>query len=187
MALLKKRGTAVAVFVIVVVVFTLIGCHRSLGRACARVEDAFFTHGALSEYGAYSAPAEQLGNCVKLANRLLSVIHTDAYADSYDAILTARQDLADALEKRSIPDIYSANTVLVREVSALDAKIDRSALPPSSDDYAVIVSDLFSAQRVVNESPYNAYVDSFIESTVRPFPTDILRRLSFTALPDKYE
>ena len=190
MELLKKRGTAIAVFVVIVIAFTLIGCHRSLGRACRQVEEAFFTRGMLSDYGAYTAPADQLENCVRLSNRLLSVINDEAHAAHYEAVLEARQALDDALASRRIGAIYDANAALVAAVSALDEQVGSTGaagLPLSSDDYGAIIQDLNSAQRVLNESPYNDYAETFIEETVRRFPTDILRVLSFTALPEKFE
>ena len=188
MELFKKRSTAIAVFIVVVIAFTLLGCHRSLGKACRGVEDAFFDKTLLADYGVYTAPGDQLGNSVKLANRLLSVINTDAMAAEYAAVAQARQALSDALDARDISDIYDANEALAAAVSSAESLVASGAeLPPSSDDYDAIVSDFHSAQRVVTESPYNTLVDDFLSSTVRPFPTNVLRILSFTALPEKYE
>lgn len=170
-------------------VFSLIGCHRSLGRAVDEVEAAFYDSSMLVPYGAYTAPADQLSNCVKLSNRLLSVINgSDALAAGYAAVMTARQGLSDALDAGDISDVYDANQALVAAVSAVEEQVQAgAALNDSQDDYAAIVSDFHSAQRVADESPYNALVDDFLAGTARRFPTNILRALSFTALPEKYE
>ena len=190
MGFLKKRQTAVAVFVVVVAAFSLIGCHRSLGREVRRVERAFFDKALLTSYNAYTAPAEQLENCLKLSNRLLSVINgADALDGEYAAVASARQALSDALSAGDISDIYDANTVLAEAVSSVEGQISAGGvtLPESSDDYRAIVSDFGSAQRVAAQSPYNDHVDGFIAGTVNRFPTNILRALSFTPLPEKFE
>lgn len=186
----KKRQNAIVVFVVVVVLFSLIGCHRSLGRRCEQVEEAFFDKALLADYSTYTCPGDQLDNCVKLANRLLSVINgQEALSGEYEAVLQARLSLDQALDAGDISDIYDANAALVSAVAAVDEQVTMAdmPLPESSDDYGSIISDFYSAQRVLSESPYNSYVDDFISGTVRHFPTNILRLLSFTALPEKFE
>jgi len=189
MELFKKRQTAIIVFVVVVIAFSLIGCHRSLGKAVRQTEQAFFDKTLLASYDAHTTPAEQLENCLKLSNRLLSVINgSEALADDYAAILAARQGLSDALDAGDISDIYDANAALVFAVEAADEKVRAGVtLPESSDDYDAILSDFYSAQRVAEQSPYNEFVDDFITGTVQRFPTNILRVLSFTPLPEKFE
>jgi hypothetical protein len=189
MEALKKRQNAIGIFVAVVVVFTLIGCHRSLSKVCRQVETAFMDKGALSAEGYYTSPGDQLANCVKYANRLLSVINgSEALSDSYAAIRDSRLALDDALESQDISDIYAANEALVEAVTQADALVQAgAALPESNDDYDTIVSDFFAAENVAAQSPYNDYVDDFIRTTIRPFPTNILRVLSFVSLPEKYE
>jgi hypothetical protein len=188
MEALKKRQNALVIFVVVVVVFTLIGCHRSLSKVCRQAEEAFFQKGAFSDVGYYTSPADQLENCVKYANRLLSVINgSDALADAYSAVRDSRQALVDALDKQDISDIYNANQALAAAVTQTDALVQAgAAVPESNDDYDAIISDFFAAQAVAEESPYNEYVDEFIRTTVRPFPTNLLRVVSFVSLPEKY-
>lgn len=185
----KKRKTAVAVFAAVVILFSLIGCHLSLSRACGRVEDAFFDKAELSGYDYYTAPGDQLNACLNYANRLLSVINgSDELTEGYVAVRDSRQALADALESRDISDIYAANAKLCDAVTAVDRQVQAGAsLMQSHDDYDAIVSDFFSAQGVAANSPYNEYVDDFIRETVRPFPTGILRLVSFVSLPERFE
>lgn len=184
----KNRQTAVAVFVLVVLVFSLIGCHMSLTRACRRVESAFFDKAQLADYGHHTAPGDQLSACVNYTNRLLSVINgVEALTEDYTAVKDSRQALSDALERRDISDIYAANGALYAAVSAVDEKVRAGAsLRSSSDDYETIISDFFSAQRVASESPYNEYVDTFIADTANAFPTNLLRRLSSVSLPEKF-
>lgn len=188
MAFFKSRKTAIVIFVAVVLVFSVIGCHRSLSKACRDVEDAFFDRAALADYGARTAPGEQLDECLKYANRLLSVINgSDVLTEGYAAVRDARQALSDALVSRDISDIYAANAALAAAVDGVDAQVKAGAdLPPSSDDYDTIIEGFRGAQRVTAESPYNMYVDDFVQHTVRAFPTNILRTVSFVSLPERF-
>jgi hypothetical protein len=189
MEALKKRQNAIVVFVVVVVVFTLLGCHRSLSKVCRQAEAAFMEKGAFSDQGYYTSPAAQLDNCLKYANRLLSVISgSDELSEAYAAIRDSRSALDSALASQDISDIYDANQVLSAAVAQADALVQAGAvLPDSSDDYDTIISDFWAAQSVAEQSPYNDYVDEFIRTTVRPFPTNILRVVSLVSLPEKYE
>ncbi|MCD7844788.1 MAG: hypothetical protein LUG57_02865 [Oscillospiraceae bacterium] len=189
MEALKKRQTAVIIFVLVVVLFTLIGCHRSLTKACDEIEAAFFDKTQLAAEGYYTRPGDQLENCVKYANRLLSVINAADWSDQvYDALTQARQALADALDDGDISDIYDANQALVAAVEAVESLVNAgAALPESSDDYDTILADFYSAQSVAANSAYNDYVDEFTGPTLRAFPTNILRRLAFVSAPEKFE
>ena len=188
MDFLKNRKTAVAVFVAVVIVFSLIGCHISLSRACKQVEDAFFDKSLLQADGYYTCPGDQLDHCVKLANRLMSVIGGEGeWDEAYADLSRTRQALVYALESRDIPRIFEANTLLMDAVAAAqDVKDSGVALPGSNDDFDAIVADFWSAQAVAADPAYNNHVQAFIDGTLRVFPTNILRRLSFVSLPDAY-
>lgn len=189
MEFLKKRQNAIVIFIVVVVLFTLIGCHRSLTKACDKIEDAFFDKTQLSAEGYYTCPGDQLENCVKYANRLLSVISGADWSDDvYTALSEARQGLADALDDGDISDIYDANQALIAAVAAVEELVDGGAvLPESSDDYDTILSDFYSAQSVAANGAYNDYVDEFTSTTLRAFPTNILRRLALVSAPEKFE
>jgi hypothetical protein len=189
MEALKKRQNAIVLFVVVVVVFTLLGCHRSLSKVCRQAETAFMEKGAFSDQGYYTSPGDQLKSCVKYANRLLSLLSgSQELTESYNAIRDSRLALDSALEAQDISDIYDANQALVEAVTQADALVQAGApLSASGDDYDTIVSDFFAAENVAAQSPYNDYVDDFIRTTIRPFPTNILRVAAFVKLPEKYE
>ena len=186
MSFFKKRSTAIGVFVVVVVLFSLIGCHLSLGRACRKAEDAFFDRSLLREAGAYSCPGDHLENCVSLANRLLSVVGSGnaPYAEAYEQLRTARLALIDALDSRDIPAIGQANQALAEAVEAVKAvKASGAALSDSHDDYDVILADFDGAQAALDDSGYNDYILAFREKTLDRFPTGLLRRLAFVDPP----
>ena len=189
MSFFKKRSTAICVFVVVVVLFSLIGCHLSLGRACRQAEAAFFDKSLLRDEGAYSCPADHLENCVALANRLLSVVGggNEPYAQAYEQLRAARLDLIDALDSRDIPAIGAADQALVEAVEAVKAvKASGAALSDSYDDYDAILSDFESAQAALDSSAYNDHILTFRDEVLRQFPASLLRRLAFVASPETF-
>lgn len=187
----KKRSTAIALFVAVVAVFSLVGSHLSLTRAVRHVEDAFFDAELLKTSGSvgyYTCPGDQLENCVALSNRLLSVIGSDGeWADAYANLQDRRFALVRALEDRDIPFIFEKATLLMDAVADIEAlKASGAVLPDSHDDFDAIISDLYGAQRVAADPAYNNHVQAFIDGTLSRFPTNILRRLTFVSLPEAY-
>ncbi len=188
MSILKKRSTAIVIFVIVVVLFSFLGCKRSLNKACRQAEAAFFDKSLLKADGGYSAPADHLENCVDLANRLLSVIGTDGkWSDAYDAVKAARSDLLDALEAKDIPAIGAADQALVDAVAQVEAvKSAGTPLPESHDDYDKIVSDFHSAQAELDSSAYSSHILAFRDEVLSAFPTSILRRLTGVQAPETF-
>lgn len=188
MEFFKKRSTAVAVFVVTVIVFTLIGSHLSLSRACKQVEDAFFDKTLLQEDGYYTCPGDQLENCVKLANRLLSVIGSDGeWAEAYANLRDRRLALDAALESRDIALLFEETSLFMDAVADVEAVRDGGAsLPDSYDDFDAIISDIYSAQAEAADPAYNNHVQAFIDGTLAVFPTNILRRLTGVKLPDAY-
>ena len=188
MEFFKKRKNAIVIFVAVVVVFSLIGCHLSLSRACRQVEAAFFDKSLLHQDGYYTCPGDQLENCIKLTNRLLSVIGTDGeWAEAYDALNSGRYALEDALRDRDIRRIANNNQVLVDAVAAVESLVAAGAsLPDSYDDYDAILADFHSAQNVLDSNAYNAHVMAFWKEVLTPFPTNILRHLAFVTPPETF-
>ena len=188
MEFLKKRGSAIVIFAAVVVVFSLLGCHRSLSKACRSVEEGFFTpeNNATDNY--YTCPGDQLGYCVKYANRLMAVISgCDELTENYAAVRDARQALDETLQGGGISDVYQANEALKKAVSDVEAQVSAGAqLPQTNDDYDTIVSDFTSAEALAARSGYNDSVDSFVRNTINVFPTDILRALTGVKLPEKF-
>ena len=188
MSILKKRSTATVVFVVVVVLFSFLGCRRSLNKACRQAEAAFFDKSLLKADGGYSAPADHLENCVDLSNRLLSVIGTDGqWSGAYDAVKAARSDLLDALDARDIPAIGAANQALVDAIAQVEAaKAAGAPLPESHDDYDKIVSDFHSAQDELESSAYSSHIQTFRDDVLSAFPTSILRRLTGVSAPETF-
>lgn len=188
MRFFKKRSAAIGVFIVVVVLFSLIGCHLSLGRACRKAEAAFFDKSLLRDEGGYSCPGDHLDNCVDLANRLLSVIGSDGeWAGAYEQLRAARLALIDALDSKDIPACGTANQALVEAVAAVKAVKDAGAAPADSyDDYDAIVSDFAGAQAALDNNAYNDYILVFRDEVLGKFPTNLLRHLALVDPPQTF-
>ena len=188
MSILKKRSTAIVIFIVVVALFSFLGARRSLNKACRQAEAAFFDRSLLKADGAYSAPADHLENCVALTNRLLSVIGKDGpWADAYEAVMSARASLDSALQARDIPAAGEANQRLAEAVAQVEAvKASGAALDNSYDDYDAILSDFHGAQAALDNSGYSGYILSFREEELSAFPANILRRLTGVKAPETF-
>lgn len=183
MKILQNRKFAAAVFIIIVVVFTLIGSHRSLSKACDQVETAFFDKNINIGQARHTCPAEQLDFAVDYANRILSIVSDDVSDQVYSSILESRKALLEALEDKDISSAYEAQNELALAVSALDGLI----VTNNYDEYDTVRNDLFSALELASECGYNEYVDQFQQSTIDRFPTNVLTALAGVDMPEKYE
>lgn len=176
---LKSRRTAIAVFVVVVIVFSLLGCHRSLNRRCRMVEQGFFS-------GELTAPATQLNEAAKYANRILAVINGVLDDSLYTAVLESRIDLLDALDAR---DIAAANATSRDLAAAVDAAAQAAEGYEfnTTEDIHELLDGFDGAMRVAYGSSYNEDVDQFMETVANRFPTNILRYIAFVDMPERLE
>ena len=188
MSFLKKRSTAIVIFVLVVVLFGAFGARRSLNKACREAEAAFFDASQLHADGYYTCPGDQLGYCVDYATRLLTVIGSDGpWADAYEGLVQARLGLMDALDARNIPDIAAADQALVKAVAAVkEAKDSGTPLPESYDDYDAIVADFDGAQAVLDDPAYSEHILAFRDEVLGVFPANILRHLPGVKAPETF-
>ena len=206
MKILQNRKFAILVFILVVIVWTLLGSHHSLSRAANQVEEAFFDKSALSlrraEFldaqsrgfdslgsytlameGYYSAPAAHLEDCVDYANRILALIKDDVSEQTYNEIYEARRTLITALESRDISDIYDAQSQLHAHIMQLDESI----VTNNYDDFISVRVDFINADDTAKDSGYNQCVDYFLITEMNRFPASILRRLTSVDMPEKFE
>ncbi len=206
MKIQQNRKFAIAVFVVIVIVFTLLGSHRSLSRLSVQVEDAFFNKEVLSQKraefqdfqsrgfdglgsytlameGYYSAPAAHLEDCANYANRILSLIKDDVSEQTYNEIYESRRTLITALESRDISDIYDAQTQLYKHIMQLDENI----VTNNYDDFISVRVDFMNADDTAKDSGYNQCVDYFMITQMNRFPANILRRITSVDMPEKYE
>lgn len=188
MELLKKRSTAIVIFVLVVIVFGLAGCRLSMDRACRKAEAAFFDRDLLQSDDYHTCPGEQLEHSVDYATRLLTVIGTDgAWSDAYEALVQARLGLMDALDARNIPDAGAANQALEEAVAGVEAVYDSGApLPESYDDIDAILADFHGAQTALDDPAYNDHILAFRDKELGAFPANLLHHLLGVQAPETF-
>ena len=179
MSALKSRRTATAVFVVVVIVFSLLGCHLSLGRRVRTVEASFFAE-------ELTAPATQLNEAAKYANRILSAINGAVDDDLYTALSDSRSALLDALDAQDIPAAHDALEALEEAANAVAAAAGGVTFD-TVEDLDALFDDLAGAMRVARSSDYNSEVDSFMDTIANRFPTNLLRRIAFVDMPERFE
>lgn len=179
MSALKSRRTAIAVFVAVVIVFSLLGCHLSLGRRVRTVEGRFFAE-------ELTAPATQLNEAAKYANRILSVINGVLDDELYTALSDSRSDLLDALDAKDIPAAHDALDTLEEAANAVATAAEGMTFD-TVEDLDALFGDLAGAMRVARSSDYNSEVERFMDTIANRFPTNLLRRIAFVDMPERFE
>ncbi len=176
---LKSRKAAIAVFVAVVLVFSLLGFRLSLDRRCRAIEREFFAD-------TLTSPGTQLGECAKYANRILSVIRGQLDDSLYAAVSSSRGALVEALEAQDIAAAASANRALVSAVDAAAQAAEGRSFD-TTENFPQLLSDFAGAERVAASSDYNETVERFVKNTAERFPADLLRRIVPVDMPAKFE
>ncbi len=186
MELLKKRSFAVTVSVILIVIATLFGIHKSLGSEVKKIESQFYD-GVYLESEGYLQPSieRQLEKRMDAANGLASVATNYAsLSKETSALREARNALLDTDE---IPAKYSANETLQKAFDELRAALLRQDL--TERELTMIESysrTMEGARSVISASEYNNSVAAYYK-TVRKFPVNILKSLAFIDYPVYFE
>lgn len=187
MSILKKRSTAVVITILVIIIATLFGVHRSVGKQADKIEAQFYEGVYLKDEGYYQASiAGQLEVRESAALGLVSL------ASNYDSLSSETKSLRNArnelIEAESIEEKYLANEKLQKAYTALyDAFVaeDISAREISgAEDYAYLMD---AAQQLIKSSDYNSTVAEFINSDLRAFPVNILKHIAFCDYPEYFE
>ncbi len=186
MKALKKRSTASAVALVVIIAATLFGMIRS-ANAAARAVERQFEHGVKvtdvngQKYTEKSIQ-DQLQRRADAALGLLAAVTDDALLkEDADALRKAREALLDA---DTVREKYAANEKMEatwrRLYETLTAR--GGELPASVESYA---STLRGAQGAIDKSHYNEAVLRF-EAEMRAFPAGLLRMLGLVDLPETF-
>ena len=181
MSNLKKRSTAVLIAVVVILLGTLFGVHRSVNKETAKI-DAQFYNGVYLKDAKYTQPSiqSQLDKRADAALGLLSVAHQYVYLDdAAQKLRAAREALLDA---DTISEKYAANSKLENAWKQVYESLVAHAddVPPSIESY---VSTLSGAQGIIEKSDYNNTVNDFRSGTLGAFPINILKHLALVDYP----
>lgn len=187
MKILKKHGFSAAVLVIAVILGTLFGVHRSVGREARRIEAQFYD-GVYLENEKYTQASisdmlEERANNALGALTLVSGKY-DALALPSDELRSARDAL---LSAESIEEKYLANIRLTKAAQALRDEAGSVSLDGrDGEGLAMYLDNMESAQRVIDGSAYNDAVRGFINGTLREFPVRLLKNISFCKYPSYF-
>ncbi len=191
MEFFKKRRNAILIAVVVIVLATVFGVHRSLSSAIRKVEDGF-ADGVFSETLGYQLPSieSQLRVQSNAGTNMLTIgAKYGAVSAETQALREARLSLQELLEGDAGPSLlYDADQrfveaaeALYRALSALDdlTAADRADL---ETDYGNITG----AARVIANSEYNDSVRAFQRDVLGVFPTNLLRHIAFVDGPELF-
>lgn len=182
MSTLKKRSTAVLIAVVVIVIGTLFGVHRSVDGQTDKIEALFYS-GVYITDEKYTQPSIDS----QLKKRDTAALGLVTVANNYSGLKTltnALQEARLALDNAStIPEKYTANEKMQAAYKSLYASLTQQNLKAnektSSDSYA---STLDGAQGVIEQSNYDGVVSDYIR-TLDAFPVNILKNLAFVRYP----
>ncbi len=169
MKLLKSRLFAAALAVAVVCGSTLMNTSVKLGERSQEAEDSFYSDvsGSRSVY-------TRLDERLSAANGLWTIAEGKHNGAAID-LSGARSSLLDAMEDRDISAMYDANAQLQ---SAFDAAVAALSVRELTDSESSAMEDYVTAfagaQKMIDESNYNAGVLEFERSTLNKFPASLL-------------
>ena len=182
MTFLKKQSTAIAITVIIAVLFSFIGCSLSLSRQAGKVED-MFTTGVYLDEESYVQPSiqSQLDKSAEAGLGLVTICnHYPELSLEAEAITEARREL---LEAESYDEKYIAYTHYYKTVSSLidllkegEVITDGELVVKLTDDdfeaFESYAGTVTGANGVIEKSEYNKKVTEFIR-TKKSFPASI--------------
>ena len=184
---LKNRSAATVIAVVVVVLATLFGVHRSVNAQVTKAENAFYTGVYLEDDGYYEKSImSQLDQRTQAANGLLSIASgVDGLKSETDDLRKAREELLNA---HRFSGMYDANEKLQKAYEKLLPVLEKQELPENmAEALRSYSATMDGAQTVIARSSYNDFIDDFKKDTLGAFPVSLLKYLAFTDVPQKFE
>ncbi len=176
MGFFKNRAVAVILAVIIIPLAVLLNVRVKLGAECRSVEDTFYVSAGSGAKCIY----HYLDSRLDAANGLWTLAEQSG-ADGADELAAARQALLDAYEAKDIGAMYDANSRLETAFAAVETALE------DSDGKSSYVTTFDGAQKMIDESGYNAGVYSFRTNTLERFPADLLASIAGVEGPTAFE
>lgn len=179
--LLKNRHVAIGITVVVILLSTLLGAHRSLVAAAYPIE-RYFIEG---EDG-YSIQRD-LDTRVGLAHNLMVVAERYLYAE--DAAMIELQDAITALEEAdSVKEKSAANQQLTAVAERVYLMLDDYRLSSSDDRYRTqIRTDLASCNQTISHNAYNEMATAYNTEVLGKFPANVLKQVALVPELDTFK
>lgn len=183
MGFFGKRRTAAAVFVVVIIVFGVIGVNLSASRVYSRAEKQFYD-GVFAAEGNYteSAIENHLEKRIDAALGLITVLAKEPeFSDEVSALREAREELISA---KTVKEKFLANEKLEGAyLSAANAMPDEKKSESAAKSY---LSTLSGAQTAILKSSYNDETKK-ANASVLPGVLYPLRLLVFSEQAELFE
>lgn len=189
MSTLKKRSSAIIVALVVIILGTLFGVHRSIGSETAKIETLFYK-GVYLKDEKYTQPSIQSLLDERSTAALGLVTIGMKYSEDQniqmltDSLREARLQLLDA---KTIWLKFAANEKLQGRYKTLYTALEQFSLDDNAlsalQNYA---STLDGAQGVIQKSDYNRMVSEFRNNVLGDFPVNILKNLAFVKYPEYF-
>ncbi len=186
---LENRGTAIAVTVLLCLIFAVLGINRSIAKEAAAYTRGFYD-GVATQEGYTSASLYSTLKSIDTYALTLSSVYADV-ADletERETLQAARRTLVDAMESGDIQAMYSANRNLSRTAEALMTAADelsdlsRGDEEKGRDAYA----KLQSAEGALERNPYNDSLADFDTKVMSTLPVRLFKALIFVKGPQVF-
>jgi len=170
--LLKNRKVAVWLTVIIMVLATLFGSHRSLMAAAYPVEQHFI----VGEDG-YSIQRD-LDTRAGLADNL--VVVAERYLPMDDLAMVDLKEAITALEAaKSVKEKSAANQQLTAATDRMNLLLEGYPLSSTDERYRIqIHTDLVSYNQIISHDAYNEMVAAYNSQVLGKFPANLLRKIA---------
>ena len=173
MKFLKSYTGAMVVLVVVIVLSTLLGSHRSLTEARREVEARF-------------APiAGDLQDCLDITANLLTVAERYLDGDRLSDLAESRETLAGSTD---ISDAYTAYQRLLGDAETVSLALEDVSLSQREAEYVQgFRTDLAAEEDTISRDGYNAAAEAFNTEVLGGFPARLLGTLTFVRPADTFQ
>lgn len=170
--LMGNRKIAVVITVIIMILATLFGAHRSL-TAKASIIEAYFVKGE----GGYSIQRD-LDSREGLAKNLQVVANRYLYEAS-DAMVELDQAIRGMDTALSIQEKAAANQALTAATERVYLELDGYHLSAADQKYRTqIRTDLASYNQMISHDKYNEMVVKYNQNVLGKFPANVLSKIA---------
>ena len=189
MGILKNRTFAIALSVILCLLFALLGMNRSVAKEAEKYSAGFYD-GVYVKEGDYTSASiySILKSCCNHSLTLASVFaDCPGVTDEAAALTEARRALIDAMESEDISDMYGANYMVTATAEALmdaagGAEISDSDRSKAADAY----EKLTGAEAAISKNPYNDSLSEFYAKVMGTLPVRLGRWAIFASGPEGF-
>ena len=167
--LLKNRKVAIGITIVVILLSTLAGSHRSLTAAAYPIE-RYFIEGE----GGYSIQRD-LDTRTGLASNLLVVAERNLGENNL-AVAELESAIEGMSKAQTVKEKAAANQQLTAATERMNLVLEECALSSTDDRYRMqIRTDLASCNQTISHDPYNEMAIEYNTEVLGQFPANVLK------------